>query len=98
MAIIFFGIYVLFMVGTYLSTSKEKALILNALCCFACSFYLYDQGAHAGVIACITASVGSLYQLYLYKKAKDMLADKKVLLYKLIGSTVCTIVGIYAVY
>lgn len=94
---LFFGFYIVFIAGVYLCSSKRAALILNTLCCSSCAIYLYTVDGYAGVIACIAAASGSLYQLYLYNGTRQEIT-RKTLLYKLVGSTCFAIIGILAIY
>lgn len=98
MSIVFFIFYIVFITGVYISKSKLQSLSCNALCCLSCAVYLFIMGGYAGVIACIAAASGSLYQLYLSKNISTASQQKKALFYKFIGSIIFTIVGIMAVY
>jgi hypothetical protein len=95
---IFFTIYVVFIAGVYLSNSKKNALILNTLCCLSCSIYLFTVGGYSGVVACFAAAGGSLYQLYMYQTVGAENITKKIMLYKLLGSTLFASIGIYFLY
>ena len=97
MGYVFFGVYILCIAGVYISKSKKEALWLNALCCSACAVYLFLEGGHAGVVACIAAALGALFQLYMSQKQGDT-ASLKADLYKLAGSTLFTIIGISMIY
>jgi hypothetical protein len=98
MGLVFFIVYVAFIAGVYVSKSKVQALYCNTLCCLSCSIYLFMMGGYAGVIACIAAASGSLYQLYATKTFTAEYNQKRVLLYKCVGSVIFTLVGIIAVY
>lgn len=98
LAVTFFILYALFIAGVYVSRSKAQALSFNALCCLSCSVYLYLMGGYAGVVACIAAALGSLYQLYVLKSLTVLSNQKQLLLYKSIGCVLFTIVGVSAVY
>lgn len=98
MVTVFFIFYVLFITGVYVSKSKFQALACNVLCCLSCAVYLYMVDGHAGVIACIAAASGSLYQIYASRNITGGGDDKKALLYKSIGSIAFTVIGIAAVY
>lgn len=98
MSTVFFTLYIVFIAGVYLSKSKYHALLCNALCCLSCSVYLYYMEGYAGIVACLAAAFGSLYQLYICRKVNVADQQGRVMLYKCIGSILFTFVGIVAVY
>lgn len=97
MGYVFFVVYVLCIAGVYISKSKKEALWMNAACCTACAVYLFIEGGHAGVVACIAAAAGSLFQLYMSKNQNGS-ESLKVGLYKISGTTLFTVIGISMIY
>lgn len=98
MGTFFFALYVLFIAAVYLCSTKRQALTLNALCCFSAAVYLFSNGGYAGVMGCIVAASGSLFQLYMHETAHEKAENKTFLFYKLIGSLLCAGIGISLLY
>lgn len=98
MSTFLFAVYLVFIIFLYLVTSKTKVLIFNALCCSFCALYLLTIGGYGGVVACAVAASGSIYQLLIYKLVSQKTVLKKAMVYKFIGSVLCTVLGVYFVY
>ncbi|MGH1375664.1 MAG: hypothetical protein ACRBCK_04865 [Alphaproteobacteria bacterium] len=93
----FFGLYIIAIILLYLSTSKTRTLTMNVIACSTCGVYIYLTGSHAGVIACIAAALGSLFQLYAQRYLHS-LSTKRLLFIKSVGCILFTVIGIWAVY
>lgn len=98
MGTFFFCMYILAITNMHFSTSKTKALILNAAACLFCAVYMFEIDAMGGLVACLAAGGGSLFQLYVYKTVGEQGYSRSTQIQKLIGCTLFATIGIVGLY